>query len=139
MDTQEILAQLDAEIARLQQAKSLLSGTTTIKTKSVRTKAGHTSATPLAVKRTLSPEAREKIAAAQRKRWAKTKKPKKLVSRSRLSGGANSGRTQHEPFVVKAEPAVQQIATKRILSPEARARIAAAQKARWAKVKKSAK
>jgi hypothetical protein len=68
MDTQEIIAQLDAEIARLQQLKGILSSTAT-KAKLGRPKK--------AAKRTLSPEARAKIAAAQKKRWAKTKKAAK--------------------------------------------------------------
>jgi hypothetical protein len=54
-------------------------------------------------KRIMSPEARERIAAAQRARWAKTK-------------------------VKKEKPAKK----KRKMSPEGRARIAAAQKKRWA-------
>ena len=60
----------------------------------------------------LSAEARERIAAAQRARWAKTKR------------SAGSG-----------EPNVVPIRRKRTLSAAARRKIAAAQRARWAKVK----
>jgi hypothetical protein len=134
MDTNEIIAQIDAEIARLQQVKSILSGTT-----ATRQKPGPQIHMPVIIKRTMSPEGRARIAAAQKKRWAKAKKTNQLTSSARSGGGANTGRSQHEPFVVKQQPAAQQIAAKRILSPEARARIAAAQKARWAKVKKAAK
>jgi hypothetical protein len=135
MDTQEIITQLDAEISRLQQAKSLLSGTTT-----TRQKAGPQIHVPVIVRgHTMSPEGRARIAAAQKKRWAKTKRFNKLTTRARSGGGANSGRSQHEPFVVKQHPATQHIAAKRTMSPEGRARIAAAQKARWAKAKEKAK
>jgi hypothetical protein len=134
MNTNEILSQIDTEIARLQQAKSLLSGTTT-----TRQKPGPQIHMPVIIKRTMSPEGRARIAAAQKKRWAKTKKSDKPTTRARSGGGANSGRSKHEPFVVKQHPAAQQIAAKRTMSPEARARIAAAQKARWAKAKKAAK
>ena len=62
-------------------------------------------------KRVLSAEAREKIAAAQRARWAATR---------------------------KGAPAAKKAAKKkRTLSPEARARIAEAQRKRWAAARKS--
>lgn len=60
-------------------------------------------------KRMMSPEARERIAAAQRARWAKAKGGKTMA----------------------ASPA-KATRKKRKLSPEGRARIAAAQRARWA-------
>jgi hypothetical protein len=70
--TTEILAALDAEIARLQEARNALAGLSGAKRR------GRPSASALPnktnrKKRTLSTEAREKIAAAQRKRWAKQK------------------------------------------------------------------
>jgi hypothetical protein len=67
-------------------------------------------------KRVLSAEARERIAAAQRLRWAATRKG----------------------TLGKAAPAAKKAATKkRTLSPEARARIAEAQRKRWAAARKS--
>jgi hypothetical protein len=71
--TTEILAALDAEIARLQEARNALAGLSGAKRR------GRPSASALASqttnkKRALSAAAREKIAAAQRKRWAKQKK-----------------------------------------------------------------
>jgi hypothetical protein len=137
MDTNEIIAQIDAEIARLQQAKSLLSGTTITATRGpYKAAAIHM---PVIIKRTMSPEGRARIAAAQKKRWAKAKKTNQLTNRARSGGGANSGRSQHDPFVVKQHPATQNIAAKRAMSAEGRAKIAAAQKVRWAKAKKAAK
>jgi|GEM_PF-754139 hypothetical protein len=63
MQINEIIAALDSEIATLQQVRALLSGSTTNgDSPSARTKPH------------LSAEARARIAAAQRKRWAKVKK-----------------------------------------------------------------
>lgn len=72
MNTEWIVAALDAEIARLQLARTLISQSTTVAfdysgasiSNDVRPK-----------KRDLSPAARERIAAAQRKRWAEQRKP----------------------------------------------------------------
>jgi hypothetical protein len=60
-----ILSSIDSEIARLTQARALLSGLSTRDT-----------AAPLRKPRQLSAAARKKIAEAQRKRWAKLKKDK---------------------------------------------------------------
>jgi hypothetical protein len=68
MNTTEILSQIEAEISRLEQARALLTGTSSGASRGGR-KAKR--------KYTLSAEAREKIAAAQRKRWAKQKKEAK--------------------------------------------------------------
>ena len=72
MDTQSILAAVSEEIARLEQVKVLLSAGT-----------GRVPATSFPFgakprkKRVMSKEARERIAAAQRKRWAAQKKAAK--------------------------------------------------------------
>jgi len=69
MTTSDILAGIDEEIARLQQVRNLLAG------------GGGGFPGPFSgkprKKRILSKEAREKIAAAQRKRWAAQKKAAK--------------------------------------------------------------
>jgi hypothetical protein len=81
MDTKEILAQIDTEIARLQQVKSILSGSTTTKVKLGRPK--KSKVIPIAVvtkKQTMSPEGRAKIAAAQKARWAKARKAEKKAA-----------------------------------------------------------
>ena len=69
MDTAQLISEIDSEISRLQQARALLAG-------------GHTvnGAQPRGGKRTLSAEARARIAAAQRKRWAKQKATAKKTS-----------------------------------------------------------
>lgn len=99
MNTRDILLEVDAEIVRLQQVRQLLEGS---ENRTVR-KGG---------KRLLSPEARERIAAAQRKRWAAQK---------RDSAGLTKGAVKRS-----ARPA------KRVMSADARARIGAATRARWA-------
>ncbi len=73
MAIDSILAQIDAEIARLTQARSLLAS---LGTAAVTVAAPKTAAPVKAKKRkkrTLSPEARKRIADAQRKRWAAQK------------------------------------------------------------------
>jgi hypothetical protein len=72
MNTDQILDAIDSEILRLQQVKALLSGGSWISSGVITRR----SSKP-AKKRTLSAEARAKIAEAQRKRWAAQKKAKK--------------------------------------------------------------
>ncbi|MGB6193284.1 MAG: hypothetical protein WBF42_12525 [Terracidiphilus sp.] len=66
MGVSEILAQLDREIAQLQQARALLTGAATGKTRYSPSKA--------AKKRNLTPEGRRRIAEAVRRRWAEQRK-----------------------------------------------------------------
>ena len=73
MAIENILADIDAEIARLQRARALLGTLGTATTKPGRkTKPAPAVAKPRK-KRVLSPEARKKIAEAQHRRWAKQK------------------------------------------------------------------
>jgi len=77
MNLESIIAEIDAEIARLQQVKQLLGGEVALKRKPGRPPASAAVAkTPPKPKRTLSAAARAKIAAAQKKRWAAIKKTK---------------------------------------------------------------
>ncbi len=70
MAIENILAQIDSEIARLKQARALLATTGTAATTSAR-KAGKAAAKGRPrKKRVLSADARKRIADAQRKRWA---------------------------------------------------------------------
>jgi hypothetical protein len=64
MNTNELIEALDAEIARLEEARAILEGD--------RIPNGRTAP----VKRTMSPEGRARIAAAQTARWAKAKRAK---------------------------------------------------------------
>jgi hypothetical protein len=72
MVIESILAQLDAEIARLTQVRSLLAASGKVATKITERKTKKT-AVKSRKKRVLSPEARKRIADAQRKRWAAQK------------------------------------------------------------------
>ncbi|HUX44076.1 MAG TPA: hypothetical protein VMV57_04930 [Terracidiphilus sp.] len=71
MGVSEILAEIDREIAQLQQARALLSGSAAVKTK----KAGAPAARKVGKKkRNLTPEGRKRIAEAVKRRWAEQKK-----------------------------------------------------------------
>jgi hypothetical protein len=79
MSVESILAQIDAEIARLTQVRALLASTITVDTASFAGKAKRGPGRPKSAKpRVLSADARKRIADAQRRRWAaqkaKTKK-----------------------------------------------------------------
>jgi hypothetical protein len=84
MALKEILALIDAEIASLEQAKSLLSHSAGLTDSPVRRKPGRPAKSASAVapagkkKRNLSPEGRARIAEAVKRRWAaqKTKQKK---------------------------------------------------------------
>jgi hypothetical protein len=96
----EQIEKLQAELAGLVGGGSVLAVLKTVSAPA--TKTG---------KRTMSAEARERIAAAQRARWAKSK---------RSSTPA-------------AKPVAKTASGKRFVSAEARAKMAAAQRARWAR------
>ena len=71
MHLAKILSEIDQEIARLQQAKALLTGTAAPK------KRGRAAAEPTSTgkrKRNLSPEGRKRIAEAVKKRWERQRK-----------------------------------------------------------------
>jgi hypothetical protein len=86
MDTQAIIAALDQEIARLHEVRALLgsaakvNGAASIKRGPGRPK--KLAAVKTIGKRILSPEAREKIAAAQTARWAKVRKAAKKAAKA---------------------------------------------------------
>jgi hypothetical protein len=113
MDKAIVVRELEAEIERLTQARDLLANTDSGSrwVREVRRGPRHMSA-----------EARERIAAAQRVRWAKRKgspitdSAKKEANQPNQTSSAWRGGPRH-------------------LSAAARARIAAAQRKRWAAVK----
>lgn len=78
MEVSRIIAELDAQIAKLQQARALLAGTTTPAAGRGRPKGSkNTSSAATATaprKRKLSPEGRKRIADAMKKRWAERRK-----------------------------------------------------------------
>jgi hypothetical protein len=74
METSQLLSAIDEEISRLTHARALLAGSNgTTRGKSKAPRAIKTAA----VKRVLSPDARKRIADAQRRRWAAEKKASK--------------------------------------------------------------
>jgi hypothetical protein len=107
MSLTDLLSSVDSEIAILHQARALLAG-----------QDGHgapRSKKP-AKKHIMSADARKRIGAATKARWAAGKMGKQSHSRSKKT---------------KVAP----IKKKHTMSAEGRARIVAAQKARWAKLK----
>jgi hypothetical protein len=84
MNTSIIIAQIDAEITRLQQAKALLTGVATKKSpgrpKAAKAVTMTTATKP--VKRIISTEAKARMAAAQKKRWAKVKRAAKKAAKA---------------------------------------------------------
>ena len=80
MEVSGIIAQIDAQIAKLQQARALLAGTTAGQAGRGRPKGsknGVKTAAPTpkkTSKRKLSPEGRKRIADAMKKRWAERRK-----------------------------------------------------------------
>ena len=75
MITSEIVQAIDQEIAKLQQVRTLLQETATIAKRGPgRPPKALSAVAPVKRKRTLSAEARAKIAAAQKARWAKARK-----------------------------------------------------------------
>lgn len=82
MEVNRILAEIDAQIAKLQQARALLAGAgvapAAIKKAVGRPRKAVTPvASKKAAKRVLSAEARKRIAEAQKKRWAESRKGSK--------------------------------------------------------------
>ena len=80
MEVNRIIAEIDAQIAKLQQARALLAGTTTSAARAGRGRpkgtknAASTASATTPRKRKLSPEGRKRIADAMKKRWAERRK-----------------------------------------------------------------
>jgi hypothetical protein len=68
MNTDEILAAIDAEISKLKQARSLLAGVTPVKVPAA--KEAKVVAKAPGKRRKMSAETKAKMAASQKKRWA---------------------------------------------------------------------
>ena len=79
MSIESILAEIDAEIARLTQVRSLLAGSAKVASTNANRRAKK-SPGKTQKKRVLSAEARKRIADAQRKRWAAQKAKSKKES-----------------------------------------------------------
>jgi hypothetical protein len=92
METDKIIAEVDAEIEKLQQARALILGTGKPGV-ATQERGGRRASTGTQKKtgrrRRLSPEARKRIAEAQRKRWAKVKQGRTTVAKT---AGKKAGR-----------------------------------------------
>jgi hypothetical protein len=128
MASESIISAIDAEIATLQQARSLLVGD--VSNMTIR-KATKVSGKP--TKHVMSPETRERIAGALRKRWAATKKA------NAVTPPKSTKKATKETSPVTAKKAAPKTAAKRTMSPESRERIADAQRKRWAAAKRATK
>ena len=79
MEVSRIIAEIDAQISKLQQARELLSGADVVKRAGPGRPKGSKNSVPAtpataAKKRKLSPEGRKRIAEAMKRRWAERKK-----------------------------------------------------------------
>jgi hypothetical protein len=75
VEASHIIAEIDAEISRLQQARELLSGSAVKTSKGPGRPKGSKNAKAAApAKRKLSPEGRKRIADAMKRRWAERRK-----------------------------------------------------------------
>ena len=77
MNTKSLIAEIDAQIAKLEQARTILLGLDPTPTKGKRGRpkgSGTKKGTAPMKRRKMSAEGRAKIAAAQKKRWAAAKK-----------------------------------------------------------------
>lgn len=77
MEVNRIIAEIDAQISKLQQARALLAGTTTSALSVGRGRpkgSKNAAAAKTPRKRKLSPEGRKRIAEAMKKRWAERRK-----------------------------------------------------------------
>jgi hypothetical protein len=79
VEVSRIIAEIDAQISKLQQARELLSGTVAKTGKKPGRPKGSKNAKPAAAapatrKRKLSPEGRKRIADAMKRRWAERRK-----------------------------------------------------------------
>ena len=123
MNISDILSEIDAEIARLQQAKAILGNPNysgaPVKRKPGRPPSSASSAysapTKIAAKRTMSPEGRAKIAAAQKARWAKSKK---TASASVTAPAKRRGRPP-KSAAKKSPPSAKKSAAKSETAPQA--------------------
>ena len=115
MDTQAIIAEIDSEISKLEKARTVLIGV-------VRASAEAAPASRSRKRPKLSKEGRERIAAAQRKRWAEQKAARTIPTKADKKVAAPTKKT-----------------AKRKMSAEAKKRIAETQKKRWAAIRAARK
>ena len=106
MNTESIVAALDAEIARLQLARTLIAQSTTAAAFGYSGVSISYDLKPK--KRNLLPAAREQIAAAQRKRWAEQRQPT-VVTITRVPAKGAPKRREPKPIAKSETPLVANV------------------------------
>jgi hypothetical protein len=103
LDTETIIQEIDSEISRLEQAKAILSGATVRRSpgRPKRTQAVAKTVADEPTKRVMSAEGKAKIAAAQKLRWAKSKR----ADRKAAKKAAVKSVLAKKALVKKAAPA----------------------------------
>jgi hypothetical protein len=136
MDTKEILAGLRAERDRMNQAiaalEALDSTSPSLAKRGRKPAASTAPAQTAAKKRVVSPQARKRMAAAQKARWARKHDAKPVVVEKRVVKKA--AKNTRKKAAKKAAPGK----AKRVVSPESRKKMAAAQQKRWSQQKRAA-
>jgi hypothetical protein len=118
MDRNNIVLEIDAEISRLQQVRALLAGTNTGRpTPRASASASLRNNKPV---RTLSAAARAKISAAQKARWAKSKRAVKKEARNAAPAAVVKKTTPSSPVRKKAS-AKKAVSVKKTPQPQTKA------------------
>jgi hypothetical protein len=119
MDRNNIVVEIDAEISRLQQARGLLAGTNSAGKPKPRASASASLRNNKPV-RTLSAAARARISAAQKARWAKSKRAARKEARNTAAAAAAKKTTPKSP-VRKRAFAKKAISVKKAAQPQTKA------------------
>jgi hypothetical protein len=135
MDTAQFLKDLRSERDRIDNAIAALEaldGTVTSSNgtavKPAAVKVAKTTASPSSKTRTVSPEARQRMAEAQQKRWAKKKRAVKAAAKKAAAVAPTTVKpAKAAPF---AAPAAK--GARKPMSPATKKKLALAAKARWA-------
>ena len=116
MDSNNIVLEIEEEISRLQQARALLAGTNAGKPRAS-ARASIRNNKPV---RTLSAAARARISAAQKARWAKSKRAANKEARNATAAAAAKKTTPNGPVRKKAS-AKKAASLKKAPQPQAKA------------------
>ena len=122
MDRNNIVLEIDAEISRLQQARGLLTGTNNAGKPKPSASASPRNDKPV---RTLSAAARARISAAQKARWAKSKRAAKKEARNAAAAAATNKTTPNGPVRKKAS-AKKAVSVKKAPQPQTKAPVSPA-------------
>ncbi len=139
MDTAQFLTDLRVQRDRIDQAIAALEALSGAIVSSTKTATKATSPAPgikpIAAKRVISAEARQRMAEAQQKRWAKKKRAVKVAAKKTASVAPLAVKSAKAAPV--ASPAAK--GARNPMSESTKKKLAAAAKARWAAKKSAAK